>query len=100
MGLPLVATRAPGCEDVVDHGINGLLIEPGDAEQLEAAIERLLSDASLRREFGDASRRKAQRDFDLDAITRQTVETYWSLLRPQTEVEAGSRMNKPNGHER
>lgn len=100
MGLPLVATRAPGCEDVVDHGSNGLLIDPGDAEQLEAAIERLLSDPDLRREYGEASRRKAEGEFDLDVIIRQTVETYWSLLRPEAEVEAGGGTNQPNGHMR
>lgn len=41
-GLPLVATRTGGLEEVVEEGVNGLLVEPSDVEGLAKALEQLL----------------------------------------------------------
>jgi glycosyltransferase involved in cell wall biosynthesis len=47
-GCPVVATRVGGIPSSVEHGVNGLLVEPRDAAGLAAAIERVLSDEPLR----------------------------------------------------
>ncbi len=52
-GLPVVATRVGGIPDIIDHGVNGLLIEPQQADELLAAVCKLQQDAPLR----DAMRR-------------------------------------------
>jgi glycosyltransferase involved in cell wall biosynthesis len=46
-GRPVVGTRAGGIPDIVEHDVNGLLVDRGDTEGLAHAIIRLLTDASL-----------------------------------------------------
>lgn len=46
-GLPIVATRVGGIPDIIDHGVNGLLIEPQQADGLLAAVRQLQQDPAL-----------------------------------------------------
>jgi glycosyltransferase involved in cell wall biosynthesis len=46
-GVPLVASRTGGIPDLVDHGVNGLLVHPGAADQLAMAIDGVLGDEAL-----------------------------------------------------
>jgi glycosyltransferase involved in cell wall biosynthesis len=80
VGLPLVTTATPGCEDVVEHGVNGLLVPPRDVDALAAAILRLVEDRALRERFGAAARERVRERFDLTIVARQTAELYRSLL--------------------
>jgi glycosyltransferase involved in cell wall biosynthesis len=48
---PIVATAVKGIEGYIDHGETGLLVPPGDALLLRNAVNRLLADASYRREL-------------------------------------------------
>jgi N,N'-diacetylbacillosaminyl-diphospho-undecaprenol alpha-1,3-N-acetylgalactosaminyltransferase len=70
MAKPIVTTTSDDCRGTVDEGRNGFLVPPADAAALAEAISRLLSDAALRRAFGDHSRDKATREFDEAAILR------------------------------
>ena len=55
-GLPLVSTTAPGgAHDLVEDGLNGFLVPPGDAAALRASIVRLAEDEELRRSAGARS---------------------------------------------
>lgn len=63
LGRPSVAANAAGPADVVEHGVTGLLVEPGDQVSLLEAVDRLLSDAELADRLG----RTAQRHVELDA---------------------------------
>jgi glycosyltransferase involved in cell wall biosynthesis len=55
-GVPVVAYDCPtGPRDIVHDGINGRLVPNGDIEALAAALEQLMSDASLRRRMGTAA---------------------------------------------
>jgi phosphatidylinositol alpha 1,6-mannosyltransferase len=56
-GVPVVAPRAGGPIDLVQHGENGFLFEPGDDAGLRAAVARLSGDAGLRARMGEAGRR-------------------------------------------
>ena len=51
-GKPLVAADMPGCREIVLHGRNGLLVPPNDVEATTIALDRILSDSSLRRKMG------------------------------------------------
>jgi glycosyltransferase involved in cell wall biosynthesis len=62
--VPVVSTRIAGIPELVEDGVSGFLVPPGDAEALAAAIERLLADSALRDRFGNAGRAVVQRDFN------------------------------------
>ena len=57
-GLPVVAPAAGGPLDLVDHGVTGYLVAPGDAEALAGAVERLARDPQRRLAMGRAGREK------------------------------------------
>ena len=79
-GLPIVTTDVPGCRQVVEDGVNGILVPPREAGPLADAIERLVRDAELRRTMGAASRRRAEREFGLDRIVVDTFDVYQSVM--------------------
>ena len=62
-GLPVVTTATAGMKDVVSDGRTGLLVAPGDAVPLAAAIGRLTQDADLRRRLGAEAHAVAQREY-------------------------------------
>lgn len=61
-GLPLVSTTAAGgAHDLIEEGVNGFLVPPGNAAALRASILRLADDDELRRRAGARSREIASR---------------------------------------
>ncbi len=80
-GRPLVATDVPGCRDVVQDGLNGLLVPPGDAPALAEALERLLRDPGLRRRMGAAGRLRVEQRFSDALVNARTLEVYAPLVR-------------------
>ena len=72
-GLPVVASRLSGIPELVQDEADGLLVPPGDAAALAAAIGRVMDDPELRRRLGAAARVKVQRDFDLVTNARRVV---------------------------
>jgi lipopolysaccharide/colanic/teichoic acid biosynthesis glycosyltransferase len=76
MGLPIVAADVRGCREVVEHGVNGLLVPVRDPEALARAIERLGGDASLRETFGRAGYERARERFDERRVVETVMETY------------------------
>lgn len=67
MELPVVATRVSGIPEAIADGQNGLLVDAGDAVGLAAALDRLLSDRTLRSVLGRAARQTAVERFGLVA---------------------------------
>lgn len=62
---PLVATRTGGTPELVNDGETGLLIDPGQAAPLSAAILRLLDDPALARRLGESGRRRIEQHFTM-----------------------------------
>jgi glycosyltransferase involved in cell wall biosynthesis len=60
-GRAVIGSRAGGTPDIVEDGVNGLLVPPGDAAALAAAIERLLEDDELASRLGAAAAESAVR---------------------------------------
>jgi glycosyltransferase involved in cell wall biosynthesis len=58
-GVPVVASRVGGLPEVVVDGESGLLVSPGDTEELSSALDRLLGDSALRARLGDGGARRA-----------------------------------------
>jgi glycosyltransferase involved in cell wall biosynthesis len=63
-GRAVVATNIGGLNDVIDDGLNGLLVKPS-VESLANGIQRLAADPRLRRQFGEEARDKAEKRFSL-----------------------------------
>jgi glycosyltransferase involved in cell wall biosynthesis len=78
-GKPLIATRIGGLPDMVEDGVSGLLVTPGDSAGLAQAIRRLTDDAKLRRRMGQASRRKSL-EFQAKAVVPRIEHAYQELL--------------------
>jgi glycosyltransferase involved in cell wall biosynthesis len=66
---PVIATAISGIPELVEHAVNGLLVEPGNAQALADAIGALLVDSERGRELGRRGRQKILRAFRLDACT-------------------------------
>ncbi|MEX2649252.1 MAG: glycosyltransferase family 4 protein [Alphaproteobacteria bacterium] len=64
-GLAVVATRVSAVPELVEDGVNGLLVAPGDRAGLSAALERLIGDPGLRERLGRAGAARVRRDFAL-----------------------------------
>jgi lipopolysaccharide/colanic/teichoic acid biosynthesis glycosyltransferase/glycosyltransferase involved in cell wall biosynthesis len=76
MGLPIVATNIRGCREVVQHGVNGLLIPVGNSAELAQSIRTLGEDPTLRSRMGRAGRLRAIERFDEREVVRIVTETY------------------------
>jgi glycosyltransferase involved in cell wall biosynthesis len=95
MRLPVIATRVVGCVDAVEHETTGLLVPPRDGRALANAMRVYLNRPELRREHGQAGRRRVLRDFRQEAIWEALYREYVSLLRqrgfaPSTLSSRGS----------
>lgn len=65
IGTPVISTGLSGIPEIITHGVNGLLVEPGDSLQLANAIESILTDPERAAGFSEAGKARASRDFDL-----------------------------------
>jgi glycosyltransferase involved in cell wall biosynthesis len=73
-GLPVVAFDCPrGPADMVEPGVNGLLVPPRDSDALAAALQTLIGDRPLRQAMGREARRRAE-DYSLGRISRMWEE--------------------------
>ncbi len=81
MGLPVIATRIPGCIDAIEDGVTGTLVPPRDAEALAEAMRGYLLDAERRRQQGRNGRRRVLRDFRPEEMAESVYGEYQRLLR-------------------
>jgi glycosyltransferase involved in cell wall biosynthesis len=79
-GLPVVASDVGGVAEAVVDGETGVLVPPGDAPALAAALERLVGDAARRRAMGAAGRARAEARFDLPRFRAAHLAVYEEAL--------------------
>lgn len=89
MSLPIVTTDSPGCNEVVEDGVNGFLVPVHDVSALTEAIQHLIDHPELRREFGKASRQRAVNRFDLSIVAERTCVIYKQLLETKRPMHGG-----------
>jgi phosphatidylinositol alpha-mannosyltransferase len=78
-GVPVVASRIPGYDQVLEDGETGLLVPPGDAAALAAAVGRVLDDPALAGRLAAAARRRVER-YDWAVVAGRLEEIYRSVL--------------------
>jgi glycosyltransferase involved in cell wall biosynthesis len=79
VGLPVVATRAGGIPEMIEHEISGLLTATRNEGELAAALLTLLNAPELRKRLGQAAKQSV-RHFDIENTIAKTVELYESVL--------------------
>lgn len=80
-GLPTISSKVGGVSYLIDHGSNGFLFQPGDAETLASHLLALARDPALRRTMGQRLYEKADREFSIQATIQRQREIYESILR-------------------
>lgn len=80
MGLPIITTDSVGCKECVDEGVNGFKVPIKSVYELANAIENLILNEDLRIDMGNASRLKAEKDFDQKKIVKQYSEVFEKMI--------------------
>lgn len=80
VGLPVIATKVGGVAEVIENGVNGVLIEPGDASRIAHEVIRLAHDAKLRRRMGKAGREKVAESFTAEQMVERQAALYKNWL--------------------
>lgn len=88
LGLALVVTPLGGSAELVVDGESGLIMPPGDAQALAAAISALSRDPERRRRMGDAARQRLASRFRIDDAVAAHLALYRELLRVPAEITA------------
>ena len=77
---PVVATRAGGTEEVVDDGVSGYLVAPGDAKGLVKHVTLLAGDPGLRRRMGKEGRARIAAEFSVQKMVERTTALYDEII--------------------
>jgi glycosyltransferase involved in cell wall biosynthesis len=86
----IVATRAGGIPEVVEHGVTGLLVPPRDSVALADAITRLVTDPALRERMGRAGLARARDLFSAERMVSATLAVYADVVdKPRAADSAG-----------
>lgn len=78
-GVPVIATRDGGPSEILTHGVDGLLYEPGDVRGLAELLQRLSAEPKLREQLRDRGRRRA-RDFSPAVVGPLVLAIYEDLV--------------------
>jgi glycosyltransferase involved in cell wall biosynthesis len=76
LARPVVATRVGGIPEMIEDGISGLLVPPGDPVAMAAAIIRVLQDQGLARRLGSAGHQLVRRRFPVERMIAQVSSLY------------------------
>lgn len=90
-GLPVITTRGGAASEIVVDGETGLLVERGDPDALERALEALLSDPGSRIRMGAAARERVAKMFTWDRAVSELVGHYGRMFAPQSSWRAADR---------
>jgi glycosyltransferase involved in cell wall biosynthesis len=75
-GRPVICSSHGGLAEIVQHGVTGLLVEPGQPSRLAVAIETLVRNPDLLRDMGKAARRRAQTEFSIAHLVDGFIDVF------------------------
>lgn len=79
-GVPVIATRSGGPEEIIDDGVDGVLVPTGDPEAIASAVRELAADPDRRRRLALAGRQTVERRFSLAAMVEAYRGVYEAVL--------------------
>lgn len=79
-GVPVVASQVGGVPEIIDHGINGLLIESASSTNLAQALIKLANDPHLAKKLAQQARLDVQHRFDADIQTKRLMTLYHEVI--------------------
>jgi glycosyltransferase involved in cell wall biosynthesis len=79
--IPVVASRVGGIPEMIDSGVEGLLVEPGDVDGILDAILHLAADRELLPRMGRAARKRVESEFSKDVVLPKMEAIYEKLSR-------------------
>lgn len=74
--LPVLTTAVGGIDDILQHGINAMIFDPGDKQTLSRYLEMMISDGALRKRLSNESKNMSQNKFSLRFIATQVDKIY------------------------
>ncbi|MDD2768032.1 MAG: glycosyltransferase family 4 protein [Methylococcus sp.] len=80
LGIPCISTYITGVPELIQNGVQGLLVTPSDTEGLAAAIERLMDDPELCRRLVKAGRAKVLADYELNGSIARLAQVFTRRL--------------------
>ena len=80
MEKPVVGTSVGGIPDLIEEGVNGYLVSPGNEKELASALLKILDDKNLAMEMGCAGRNKMTERFSAESMVRSIEQVYRELL--------------------
>jgi glycosyltransferase involved in cell wall biosynthesis len=93
-GIPVVATRCGGPEDILEDGMSGLLADRGSVAEIVQAVERLRCEPGLGRRLAAEGRTQAERRFSVAAQVRHYDALYEEVLRSRRRAPLGSALGR------
>lgn len=80
LGKPVIASATGGLLDLIQSGETGLLFTPGDLDQMQLAIRRILDDPELGSVLGNRAREWIRTNFSSEKMVERTLEVYENIL--------------------
>ncbi len=80
MEKPIITCDVPGCREIIQHGINGILVPLKNAKALELAIIFLIRNQNIAKQYGRKIRLKVKEKFDIRIINQKTIGVYKKIL--------------------
>ncbi len=80
LGKPIVATRVGAAEELIEDGVTGLPVPPGDEETLAEAVIKVLSREDKGRGLGERAKRRVEGRFSVEVMVDKTEKLYERLL--------------------
>lgn len=78
-GLPVIATNGGGTPEIIENGVSGFIVEPGDCNQAVELLKKLLSDNQLKTRLGLAAKQRIEEKFSLRSMTDKYINLYASM---------------------
>jgi len=82
--LTLVASKNGGASEIIEHGEDGLLIDPFDGTEIEETLISVLVDAEKRQRLGEAARRKVEQLYTWSKVAERFHNMYEEVIRSRT----------------